>query len=309
MRKRLHSILHVAMFTCIATSTPAIAQEIRFQGVAWGESRERVTALFRGLGFRDPQPTNEGDLRFISPDSLWNVTAEFGRGALVQVSLVTGGDTAIVMPIFAEFVRRATVERGPGRMTSGAIHQSFEWEYGQTRLWASFDSGDYTTADTTMPLAPSGRATILISYQGPGHSEEFQRRIAPYVAQAEARRREWLTDRIGSRWQVVYFTDSLAVSFDPTRVERTGQVIRVWERWDDRISKREPGEGYSVDSRIWLVDLDCASLRWRLREVILYLGGRVQDSHTISSPRWSSLVPGTIGEDSSREICDAVLRR
>ena len=232
-----------------------------------------------------------------------SVTATFGNNLLVGVSETRSGDTAEVFPAFHNFVQRVTLERGPAQMESGAGYQSFTWQDGDTRLSATYVTGD--TAGR-----PTERGTVTYQYYGPGFEQELDRRIAPYIAEAEARRREWLTERLaGSRWQTVFFSDSLAVSFDPARMRRSGAGLEVWQRWDHRVGARERGQPYDVDARVWLVDLDCSGLRWRLKAITLYLGSRVQDSFEISEPSWDRIFPESIGEDVLNSICAAARRR
>lgn len=299
--------IRVAFVAMFLHPQASLAQEIRFQGIAWGEARERVITLFRGLGLANPATLDNGDLLFFPSDSSARVTAMFGDNKLVAVNTVFAGDTSEVFPEYREFVRHITLERGPGEVRTGEIFQSYDWVHQQTRLSVSYDNG---TTDTVGTVAASDHAIVFVSYAGPGYSEELERRTAPFIAQAEARRREWLLSRIGaSRWQIVYFDDSLAVSFDPTRVQRTGNVLQVWQRWDSRSPELGTAGSYSTDATVLLMELNCATLRWRIQESIMYLGSRVQDSNSIPDDEWRLLVPETVGEEAGRAICAAAGRR
>jgi hypothetical protein len=279
---------------------PLTSQEFTFQNIRWGESAVRVHTLLRGLGYDYSHIDSQGDLIFLNDDV--RVSAMLAEDRLVGIAVTVSGMGAEMEELFDTLVARTSADHGLpnqadyGRQIRGVWETS--WSVGETSLTLRLIIPPDTLA--------SDISTLFANYGGPGYNAELSRRFAALSAEIEAERRRWAADRLASsRWEILYGTDSLAVSFDPRRSSRSGQVVMAWVRWDTR-SPISSGRGYRYDASITRTEIRCPTLRNREYERVDYLGAQNVHSFPSEPTAWEEAIPGSLGEEVFGRLCGRV---
>jgi hypothetical protein len=275
------------------------SQDFTFQNIHWGESSARVHTLLRGLGYGYSHTNPQGDLIFTNSNEV-QVAAMLTEDRLVGVTVTVSGTPAEMKGVFDTLVTRASEGHGsPTNLHRGNVIAG---------VWESSWHAGQTSMSLTLVLPPepngSGTSTLFVNYGGPGYTEELSRRFEAFSARVQAEQRRWATDRLsGSRWEILYATDSIAVSFDRVRTSRSGPIVMAWLRWDNR-SPHTATRGHRYDSSITRVEIQCSTLRNREYNRIDYLGTQNVYAYSPEPTPWDEAIPESVGEEVFQTVCN-----
>ncbi|HST62979.1 MAG TPA: surface-adhesin E family protein [Longimicrobium sp.] len=105
------------------------------------------------------------------------------------------------------------------------------------------------------------------------------------------------------RWIPAGESASFARFLDRTRVTRQGgEVYRVWVR-SVYVQPQTTEAGDTYDMVMSMMDYDCPGRRWRVVQVIQYLGGRVVWATDDEPSDWGAWVPDSVGETTGQAAC------
>jgi serine protease Do len=105
------------------------------------------------------------------------------------------------------------------------------------------------------------------------------------------------------RWIPAGESASFARFLDRTRVmPQGGDVYRVWVR-SVYARPQTADSGDTYDLVMSLMDYDCPGRRWRVVQVIQYLGGRVMWTTDDEPSEWAAWVPDSVGETTGQAAC------
>jgi hypothetical protein len=115
--------------------------------------------------------------------------------------------------------------------------------------------------------------------------------------------------QMSSRWTVLTTTNSTIVSFDSSSVVRKApRSYHAWLRFDheprDSVVVAYSKKGY--DYRLTRYQIDCADSRFGTIGATYYDStGNVVHSFDVAEPKWSLVLPESVGEDFVRAFCRA----